>query len=167
MSCKAFLSPLNFKFQIKKLPVFSAYVQTVDFPAITTGRTEGQPNPFQHAALPGLSTTFDTLSVSFKIDEDMDNYLEIFDWITGLGSTLNFDQYAAMADAPFGSGDGTQVDATLTVSNSNNVPNIEFHFYDLYPFNLSGFKLDYTAEDVQYLTATVDFAYTQYVYKRL
>ena len=167
MTCKTFLSPLGFKLQIKKLPTFVNYVQSVNFPMVRAGETEGLSNPFQRIVVPGEHMSFNKLTATFKLDEDLDNYREIFDWIQGLGKPSNFDQYRILAEKRPGTGDGPQVDATLTILDSNLNPNVEFYFTDLYPTELSGFKLDYTLDDVQYITADVEFSYTQYTYKKL
>lgn len=167
MTCKAFLSPLGFKFQIKKLPTFTDYVQSVDFPGVTMGETSGMFNPFQKIVIPGEHMTFDKLRATFKVDIDLDNYREIFDWIQGLGKPANFDQYKTLAAQGGASGLGPQVDASLIILNADMDPNIEFHFYDVYPTNLSGFKLNYTDDDVNYITADVEFSYREYNYKIL
>jgi hypothetical protein len=165
MTNKAFLSPLGFKFQVKKLPTFVDYVQTVNFPSITMGETEGFPNPFQTIVIPGDHMRFDKISATFKLDQNLANYREIFDWIQGLGKPDNFDQYRILAEQPTGSGKGPQVDANLIILDADNKPNIEFHFYGLYPTNLSGFRLDYTLTDEEYITADVEFSYREYNYK--
>lgn len=167
MSCKSFLTPINFKLQIRKLPTFEAYVQKVEFPGIQTGQTQGLKNPFQTLNVPGEHMTFDELKATFKLDEDMDNYLEIFEWIQGIGKPTDFAQYAALAGTEIGSGQGVQVDGNLILLNSTNQPNVKFNFIDLYPVNLSGFELDYTVENVPYLTSVVTFSYRQYTYERL
>ena len=167
MANKAFLSPLGFKFQVKKLPTFIDYIQSVSFPSVTMGETEGVFNPFQKIVVPGEHMEFSKLFVKFKLDANMVNYREIFDWIQGLGKPDNFDQYAAVANQLTGSGAGAQVDATLTILDSDLQPNLQFYFYDLYPTHLSGFELDYTLNDVEYITADVEFSYREYNYKKL
>jgi hypothetical protein len=167
MTCKAFLSPLGFRFNILKLPTFVEYVQSVDFPAVRTGETQGLSNPFQKIVVPGEHMTFFNLYATFKLDEDLENYREIFDWIQGIGKPSNFDQYRLLAANPVESGLGPQVDATLTLLDLNLSPNIEFYFHDLYPTALSGFKLDYTLQDPPAVTADVEFSFTQYTYKKL
>lgn len=167
MTCKAFLSPLKFKFQVKKLPVFGEYVQSVDFPGISVSATEGFKNPFQTVFVPGEHAKFETLRVTFKLDEDLDNYREIFDWLEGLGKPSNYDQYRVLAEAEPGTGEGPQVDATLSILNSRDQPSIQFMFEDLAPISLSGFKLAYTMENTEYITAEVEFQYTLYRYKVL
>jgi hypothetical protein len=95
----------------------------------------------------------------------MSNYIEIFDWIKGLAKPDNFDQYRILASQPIGSGLGPQVDATLTILDSDLKSNVEFYFNDIFPKELSGFNLDYTMEDVRYITADVKFSYNSFTYK--
>jgi hypothetical protein len=167
MTNKAFLSPLNFKFQVKKLPTFVDYVQAFNFPSVTTGETSGFKNPFQTIVVPGEHMKFAKIKATFKIDADLVNYREIFDWIEGLGKPTNFDQYAKLANNSLASGLGPQVDGSIIILDSSLKPNIRFDFFDLYPTHLSGFKLDYTLEDVEYITADVEFSYRQYTYTML
>ena len=70
-----------------------------------------------------------------------------------------------MAEQAPGTGLGPQVDATLTILNANLKPNVEFYFTDIFPKELSGFRLDYTMEDVQYITADVEFSFNSFTYK--
>jgi hypothetical protein len=97
----------------------------------------------------------------------MKNYTEIFDWMKGLGKPSNFDQYRVLAEKNPMSGEGPQVDASLTVMNASSHPIIRFDFYDMYPNDLSGFTFDYTDTDVQFVTANARFSYRQYTYTRL
>lgn len=167
MTDKNFLSPLRFSFQIKKLPTFTEFVQTVDFPGVTVGETAGMSNPFQRLVIPGEHMTFDKIIVTFKVDEYMKDYLEIFEWAQGLGKPTNYEQYAALANALPGSGDGPQVDGSLTVLDSEGKAKIQFTFIDMFPTNLSGFKFDYTLDSHEFITASVDFSYRQYTYTLL
>jgi len=167
MTDKNFLSPLRFNFQIHKLPTFTQFVQTVEFPGVTVGETKGLNNPFQRIVIPGEHMEFDKLVVTFKVDEYMKDYLELFEWSQGLGIPTSFDQYAALATAVPGTGDGPQVDATLVVLDSDNKAKIHFTFIDMFPTRLSGFRFDYTLDTHEFVTATVEFSYRQYTYTLL
>ena len=161
MTCKNFLTPNKFKLQIKKLPNFEQYVQRVSFPSITVGPSQGLPNPFQKIQVPGEHMSFAQISADFKVDGDMENYFEIFDWMEGLGKPTNYEQYADLV-AKNRDGEGPQVDGSLLILNSQSEISRTVKFYDLWPTELSGFDLDYTLEDVEYVTATVSFIYRQY-----
>jgi len=162
MALQSFLSPLNFKFNIKKLPDFVEYVQDVNFPYAEAGRTSGFPNPFQTLDVPGEHMTFGDLSVAFKINDGMSNWLEIFEWIQGIGKPTNFQQYKNLFSAA--EGEGVEVDANLIILNSSLEPSVRFDFINLYPYKLSGFTMSSTLEEVEYITASVEFAYRQYTY---
>jgi len=155
---KNFLSPLGFDFKIKKLPVTNFFV-TLSIGVVET------PNPFVKLPLPGDKIQFGDLQVTFKIDEDMKNYKEIFDWIIGLGFPENYDQYANIKRKP--AGEGVYSDATLTVLTSAMNPNVEFGFRNVFPYNIS--SLDFTTQsaDVEYLEATVGFRYEMMTMNRL
>ena len=57
---------------------------------------------------------------------------------------------------------GTYSDATLTILNSKNIAKTEIRFQNLYPTNLGGLNYDVKMNDVDYLQATVSFAYMYY-----
>ena len=158
-----FLSPLGFKFEIKKLPTFNYFVQAVDFPPFSLNNTNVIQTPFNRIITAGDHVTFNDLIVTFKIDENMVSYFEVYDWITALGKPDNVGQYAAIAKKAPGSGEGVTVDATLTVLNSAMQPNLLITFVDVIPASLSGFKFNSTDTAVTYLTATVTFKYREFI----
>ena len=57
---------------------------------------------------------------------------------------------------------GIYSDATLFSLTSKNNSNIEVRFRNLYPISLSGLNYNQQETDIQYLTASVTFAYTIY-----
>jgi hypothetical protein len=160
-----FLSPLGFKFNITKNPNVDYFVQSFDFPRITLGTNRNQQTPFGKIQLPGTPLSFDTFSVTFKIDEDMYNYFEIYDWMAGIGTPESFDQYANLNSQP--NGYGVLVNADLIVLNGTMNPNVKITFSDVNPIALSGFKFDSTETDVNYITATAEFSYREYTYTRI
>ena len=44
--------------------------------------------------MPGDKVTYSSLDVSFLVDENLNNYKEIHDWITGLGFPQDHKQFA-------------------------------------------------------------------------
>lgn len=153
----SFLSPLGFKFVIKKAPHVNFFVQSVNLPSVSLGEADVE-TPFSKIPFPGTKLTFGNLSVTFKIDEDMKNYLEMFNWMKELGFPDNFAQYQSIANRSIYTGDGVFSDITLLVTTSAMNPNIEITFFDCFPIDLSELSFDSTSADVDYLTATVTFA---------
>jgi hypothetical protein len=153
----AFLSPLGFTMKVKSLPHVSYFVQSVTIPSIELN-TADIDTPFQRLPFPGTRMDFGDLTVSFKIDEDLKNYKEIYNWMIAIGFPDDFEQYAAIANKPKYSGEGVQSDISLLVLSSAMNPIHEFVFYDCFPIGLSGMSFESTGTTVGYLTANVTFA---------
>jgi len=158
---KNFLSPLGFKFVLTRLPNIEYFCQSVSLPSVSIGTTSF-PNPFIKLPVAGTQLSFGTLSLTFKVDEDLKNYREIYDWLTGLGFPDNFDEYKNLATKPIVSNKGIRSDGSLMILTSSKHPHHEVKFYDMFPTNLSGMKFDATLSDVQYIEATVDFTFRKY-----
>lgn len=156
-----FLSPLGYRFVMKRAPHINYFVQKVSIPTVSLG-TASIATPFVDIPTPGTKLTFGLLRVDFKVDEDMNNYLEIFNWLVGLGFPDNFGQHRALAQRTAQQGDSIYSDITLTVMNSTMNPNKQIIFKDCYPVDLGEVSLDSTATDVAYVTSSVSFAYRSF-----
>ena len=160
-SNRNFLSPLNFKFQIKKAPHVNFFIQKVNIPSINLSPAIAS-NPFVNIPLPGEHLTYGELDITFKVDEDLQNYLEIHNWITGLGKPEDFAQYKAIADKKEWTGEGIFSDISVMVLSSTKSANYEIVYVDGYPVSLSGLEFNTVDSDVNYVTATATFKYTYY-----
>ena len=177
-----YASPTQFKFQISKLPKVEYFCTSVNLPSLTISETT-QPTPFVDLPMPGTKLTYGTLTMSFLVDENLENFQEIHGWIRGLGFPEDYLEYGNLAKAgadrfPGGSnavstepgkvkyGQTKQgavfSDATLIVLTSKNNPIIECRFRDVYPTSIGELQYDQQATDVQYLTTTVSFNYSRY-----
>jgi len=177
-----YASPTQFKFQISKLPKVEYFCTAVNLPSLTISETT-QPTPFVDLPLPGTKLTYGTLSMTFLVDENLENFQEIHGWIRGLGFPEDYLEYGNLAKAgadrfPGGSNAvstepgkvkyGTTKqgavfsDATLIVLTSKNNPIVECRFRDIYPTSIGELQYDQQATDVQYLTTTVSFNYSKY-----
>jgi hypothetical protein len=131
-----------------------------------------QPSYLKDIPVPGDKVLYDDLTVSFLVDEKMENYLAIHKWITGLGYPESRGQYDQLrkddnrTDRIVGDdGDPRYFefsDATLQVLNSNYKPSVLINFKDAFPISLSTLDFDVTSRDYNYFTAQVTFKYTIY-----
>lgn len=156
-----FLSPLNFKFQIKKTPHVNFFVQKVNIPSVAIP-TPSPNNPFVKTPIPGEHVNFGYLKLTFKVDEDLQNYLEIFNWLMGLGKPENFEQYKTIQNKSIISGEGIYSDISLIVLASTKMPNYEIVYTDAFPVELSEVVFNTTDSTVNYLEATATFEYTYF-----
>lgn len=159
------LSPNGYMFTVQRLPELSYFCQEVSLPAITLPEAT-QLNPFSKIALAGDQIDFDTLRVQFLIDEKMENYRAIHDWIVGLGFPENNSQYTEVIEgaALFGANEVAKSysDATLVILGNNNMPIQVIQFADCVPESLESITFTSTNQDVQYLIGSATFRYTYY-----
>ena len=176
-----YASPVQFRFKCSKLPKVEFFCQTANIPGIGLGEAEVD-TPLKTMPFPGDKVTYQDLAISFLVDENLENYKEIHDWIIGLGAPQNHTQFSdfrglssdrfpgtsssnaitgqATAD-PLPEG-GMYSDATLTVLNSKNIAVTEIRFHNIFPTSLGSLSYDVQASDVNYLAAAVDFSYMYY-----
>jgi|TARA_Y100001970_G_scaffold217884_1_gene267011 hypothetical protein len=168
VSDRNFLSVIGFKFVLERCPKVDFYCNAANLPSITLGVAE-QPSYLRNIPVPGDKIQFEDLQISFMVDEHMENYLEIYDWITGLGFPESIDQYIQLGDdkklAPENDPNDNfneRSDATLMILNSDYNTSVKVKFRDLFPIELSGIPFDAKAEQQEYYTATARFKYTMF-----
>ena len=71
-----YASPTQFKFSIIKLPKVEYFCTAANIPGITLG-TANQDTPFKDIPIPGDKADYDTLNISFLVDENLEIYREI------------------------------------------------------------------------------------------
>ena len=173
-------SPTQFKFSIKQIPKVEFFTQSANLPGINLGEVV-IPTPYKDIPYVGDKVTYENLDIQFIVDEHLENYIEIHNWLIGIGfpktrqqfktfrSTTSNTSNAAGKTSPDIGKIGQPVaerplysDATLTILSNKNNPLVEVRFQDVFPVSLS--SLDYTQQvgDVEYLTASVSFRYKLY-----
>lgn len=155
-----FLSPLGFRFTLKRAPTVNFFAVEANIPSFELG-VAVVPTPFKNIEIPGDKPDYGNFELSFKIDEDMQNYLEIFNWMTSIGYPDNFKQYAGVKNAIPSSGNGVVSDGTLTIMNSAMKPTTEVRFENMFPILLSEISFSSADTAVNYITATATFKFQQ------
>ena len=162
-----FLAPTGFKFSLKRSPGVAFFCNQANIPSLDLGIAT-QPSYLKNIDVPGDKIQFGDLTLRFLVDEDLVNYMEIQNWIRGLGypETLQeFDKLEKEAVLPgnFGrTGDNIYSDGTLQILSSNLVAKFNVNFKDMFPYSLSTITFDATDTDIEYFTADVSFKYTIY-----
>ena len=162
-----FLSPVGFKFSLKRAPGVAFFCNQANIPSMDLGIAE-QPTWLRDIPTPGDKIQFGDLNLRFMVDEDLVNYMELQRWIRGLGYPENMDEFRklegeAVMPSNFGqAGDDIYSDGTLQILSSNLVPAFQVVFSDLFPYTLSTVTFDATDTDIEYFTADVGFKYTIY-----
>ena len=176
-----YASPVQFRFKCSKLPKVEFFCQSANIPGISIG-TALMPTGLKDIPIPGDKVSYQDLAISFLVDENLNNYKEIHDWIIGLGFPQNHTQFsdlrATSSDRFPGTSSSNAItgqatadplpesgmysDATLTVLNSKNIAVTEIRFHNIFPTSLGALSYDVQASDVNYLSTAVDFSYMYY-----
>ena len=157
---KNFLSPINFKFALKRAPHVNFFVQKVNLPGLSLPDIDIN-NPLIRVPYPGEHLLYEELDLSFKVDEDLKNYMEIHEWLRALGKRT-YEEYRTLAGKAQTTGDSIRSDMTLTVLTSNRNANYSITFKDAFPIKLSGIDFNVTSTDIDYVQALATFRYVTY-----
>ena len=156
-----FLSRAGFKLVLERAPDLNFFVQNVNIPGLSITPTV-HPNPFVHIPISGEHIDYDPLSITFKVDENMINWLSMHYWLRGLGFPDSFKEYLKLYQMNHDLGKGIRSDIKLFILTSHRNPKLEVTFRDAFPIHLSGLEFDSTLSDVDYFESTVSFKYTSY-----
>ena len=175
-----YASPTQFKFGIVQLPKVEFFTTAANLPGINLGDAVFE-TPFTNIPMQGDKLTYENLTISFIVDEGLENYLSMHQWLTAIGFPKTREQFKSWRASESVTPTATQGisqdigdvkpptstrpmfgDATLTILSNKNNPLVEVRFRDVYPTSLSGLDYSQNAADVDYLTADVTFDYTLY-----
>ena len=167
LSNRNFLSPVGFKFILNRAPKVAFFGNSANIPSMTLG-VAVQTNYLKDIDVPGDKIIFEDFNLRFLVDENLENYMEIYNWIRGLGYPESLEEIFnwQSSNSTFQQPDKSQMnlysDGTLQVLTSKQNPNFKVSFKDLFPYSLSTLSFDATDTDIQYFTADVSFKYTIY-----
>ena len=173
-------SPTQFRFLINQLPKVQYFTTEANIPGITLDETV-LGTPLKDISLLGTKLTYDDLAITFIVDENLENYIEMHNWLTGIGFPKDRSQFSTFRSttsnvATTTRGESKDIgdvrattpelamfsDATMTILTNKNNPVVECRFADVFPISLSSLDYSQNQTDVEYLTATVSFKYEIY-----
>ena len=138
-------------------------------------------SPLKNIPMLGDKLTYEDLTISFIVDENLENYIEMHNWLTGIAFPKDRSQFSTFRSTTSNVKTSTRgeskdigkvgattpetsmtSDAVLTILTNKNNPVVECRFADVFPTSLSGLTYSQNQTDVEYLTAAVNFKYKIY-----
>ena len=158
-----FLTGVGFKFNLTKFPKVDFFSNSARIPELNLELTR-QPSYLKNIDVPGERLTFGDLTLKFLVDENMENYISVYNWLKGLGFPETTKEFKDLTTDKDGQRDSKEAfcDGTLRILNSNYREVAQVKFRDLFPTSLTSLDFDATNTDVQYFTAEATFKYTVY-----
>lgn len=164
-----FLQPSGFQMIISRAPKVAYFGNAVNVPDLLLGTTIQPTQALKNLPQPGEVIEFGDLTLRFLVDENMENYIEVQNWIRGIGFPETLDQIYDLQEDTEGvarpdlqNGMNIYSDGTLIVYDSLSNPNFKIHFENMFPYSLSTLQFDATLPDTEYFTAEVSFKYDIY-----
>ena len=176
-----YASPTQFRFGILQLPKVEFFTINANLPGIEGANIDFF-TPYKNFPVMGEKITYNPLTITFIVDEYLENYKSLHDWMTGIGFPSNRSEFRTHRDdtsnTPAGGSEppddliglatpdrAMYSDAFLMILSNKNNPILNVNFENVFPTSLSG--LDYTqgATDVEYMTAEVEFQYQIYKFE--
>jgi hypothetical protein len=159
------LSAIQAQFLVRRLPQVEFSVQKITIPGLFLPSVI-QNTPDVNIKHAGDQLAFGDLRVEFLVDEYMDNYLSIYQWLIWLGFPNGNEHRNLTSPLAKASGEGVWSDATILILDNKQNPRLECTVKQMFPTTLSDIVLDVTADKMQYVKATATFAYTEYSMRR-
>jgi len=158
-----FLSGVGFKFNLTKFPKVDFFSNSARIPELNLELTT-QASYLKNIDVPGERLSYGDFTLRFLVDENMENYQSIYDWLTGLGFPETTKEFAEIIKDKDGQRDPKEAfcDGTLRILNSNFREVGKVKFNDLFPISLTSLEFDATNTDIQFFTAEATFKYTLY-----
>jgi hypothetical protein len=178
-----YASPTQFRFGIHQLPKVEFFTVGANLPGISAGVVT-HATPFKDIPTMGDKLTYENLSISFIVDEYLENYTSLHNWMVGIGFPENREQFRTFRDVTSktpasGKTPPTDLvgkaipdralysDAFLQILSNKNNPIAEVNFENMFPISLSALDFSQSATDVEYMIASAEFAYQIYEIKTL
>ena len=144
-----------YKFQMRRLPKVNYFMQKVSLPDFASGGPIEQPTRFVSVKHPSRNVSFDNLSIEFLVDENLENWRELYDWMRTIYLVDDYRKFESETSTHFTEG------SILLLNSAMNV-NKEIRFHNLLPISLSGIDFDSTDTDLTPRVATATFAFDFY-----
>lgn len=153
------LSGSHFEFTILGYPDLNFTVQTCNLPAVNSNPKEIM-TAVGPTHLAGDKLMYETLEIGFIVDETLNNWRSIYNWLRALATTniidaQHYNQYVNYDKDLYSVGN-------LSILTNSLHLNVNLKFHNLFPISLTG--LDFSTKDVtdRKLFATATFAYDYY-----
>ena len=146
------LNVVSFETNFLRMPGINYFCQRVSIPGISLSNSILS-TPFANIPIEGDVLEFEDLSIGFIVDEDMQNYLELYNWLQSLGFPEKFAQYDNETLK-------IKCDGNILIHTNKSNPNYSIVFKDVFPVSLGTIAFDTNATALDPVVIDAGFKYT-------
>jgi len=159
-----YLQPTSFKLVLDRTnyPNLEFFCQSVTHPGMLMSAVEV---PFRKVAgvpMPGDTLTFNELSANIILDEDMQGYTEMYNWIRRI-----IDTNMKTKGRDFTSTETPFADITLNILSSHNNTTKQIQYKDCVPTALGDIQFESTSTGDTFITFGASFRFTYFEMKSI
>ncbi len=153
-----------FHFEIYGLPKVSLFAQNFSIPGTSLGRSP-VPTSAVDYNVPSDKLEYEDLVITFLVDENLINYMEVHNWMQHLGFPEDTKQFRDLKQGrtPYTETSDMILTTTTNKFNANN----EIHFIDCFPTDLSPVDFSNTETTATPIVCTATFDYSYFIFKPL
>ena len=176
-----YASPTQFRFGIKQLPDVEFFTINANLPGISATPID-YVTSFKTIPIMGETLTYSDLTITFIVDEYLENYQSLHNWMTGYGFPSSREEFRTFRDVtsntPAGGGTvsidkvgnatpdkAMYSDAFLMILSNKNNPILNVNFQNVFPTSLGDLTYTQGATDVEYITVDATFQYQIYKFE--
>lgn len=145
---------VHFLHEREDVQALGSSVVGVTLPSIIMGMTQ-QPTPIRPIYIPGDSMEFTEISIQFLLQEEMQNWQAIVDWIFRLKNPTEIDLTREV------------IDIGIDILDVKHRTIMETTLVDAFPFSISDLPLNVQIDDVEPNRFDVQFRPNGFTYKRV
>ena len=146
------LNVVSFETNFLRMSNINYFCQRVNIPGITLSNSVLS-TPFANIPIEGDVLEFEDLSIGFIVDEDMQNYLELYNWLQSIGFPEKFPQYDNETSS-------IKSDVNILIHTNKSNPNYSIVFKDVFPVSLGTITFDTNATALDPVVIDATFKYT-------
>lgn len=154
-------------FSSLKNVVFSCTSLTL--PSISSSTELKIPYPMADMNLNGSKASYGSLDLTFIVQEDMKNYIELMAWMRSIYSPNSYEEFGKFRPNPVSySTKHQKSDASILIMNNSmiKIPTLEIVVRDCFPLSVGGLTFQTTTENSQ-LTCNASFSILNFDFNSL
>ena len=167
----------QFKVFFPIFPTTEWFVVRANIPSVVLGVAD-QYTPFVQVAMVGDHITYGDFNITFIVDENLKNYMEMYNWVKNIGFPFSHEQFNKLERPDYADRSGgtnynpendtyskandrdLYTDIVLQIMTAKNNLVATCEIYEAFPTTLGAIEYSQQETDMTYATCEVGFAYS-------
>lgn len=150
-----FLNRNNAVVLVEKFKHIAFFTTDVEIPGVSMNHP-AQPNSFANTKRVGDRLYYEPLTLQFKVNEDLSNWVEIYDWLKGASFPESYQQYKD-AVSPTEKEESLFSDISITILSNYKKPILSLNYRSCIPSALGSISMSQSDVSIEPVVCSVTF----------